>query len=111
MKKYVIFLLSILCLTGCGKEKVDPLLGTWETSYELGAFGTVVETYEFKENGLCVKTLNTGSDIIEDCTYEFNEDKTQIKIVWDSKQNKDEYTNYSLNNDILLIGAREYKKI
>lgn len=110
MKKYVVILLSIICLTGCGKKKVDPLLGIWETNYELGSFGIITEKYEFKENGLCTKTLDMGSTIVENCTYEFNEDKTQIKMVWDSKQNKNEYINFSLNDNILIIGTREYQK-
>ena len=111
MKKNIIFLLAVLCLTGCGKKnEVDPLLGTWETSYELGAFGIVSESYEFKENGECVQLLNAGSIITTECTYQLNDEKTKIKIVWEGKNNKDSYVDYSLNNNELKIGTRTYTR-
>lgn len=109
MKKYLIFVLTILCLTGCGKKK-DALLGTWEASYELGAFGVVTETYEFKEDGKCVKTLNAGTIVTNECTYEFNSNKTEIRIIWNDKSDKESYSNYLLNDDKLTIGTREYSK-
>jgi len=111
MKKRLIIILTILCLTGCGEKKeIDPLLGTWETSYELGAFGVVSESYEFKENGECIQSLNAGSTITTECTYQLNDEKTEIKIVWKDKNDKDSYVDYSLNNDELKIGTRTYTR-
>ena len=108
MKKVI--LVALLCLmvtTGCGKdEEKDAILGTWKTSYELGALGTVTEAYEFKEDGVCTRTLNAGSDIIDECTYEYSEDKTKIKIVWDDKLDKEAYSTYSMdsNSQITIAG-------
>lgn len=111
MKKYLFIILTIICLTGCGKkEEVNSLLGNWETSYELGAFGNVTESYEFKENGECIQSLNAGSTIITECTYQLNNEKNKIKIVWEDKKDKDSYTDYSLNDNELIIGTRKYIK-
>ena len=109
MKKILIILLTVMCLTGCGKKK-DELLGTWETNYELGAFGVVTETYEFKEEGKCIKTLDAGTIVTNDCTYEFNEDKSEIRVVWEDKTDKESYSNFSLDKDTLVIGSRTYQR-
>lgn len=106
MKKVLLAtLLCVMVATGCGKEK-DAILGTWKTSYELGALGTVTETYEFKEGSVCTRTLNAGSDIVDECTYEYNEDKTKIRIVWDNKLDKESYSSYSMNgeNEVTIAG-------
>lgn len=109
MKKILVLVLGIVLLTGCGKK--DSFLGTWTTSYELPSFGNVTETYEFKENGVCIRTLNVGNDIVEDCTYEWNEGKTEIRIVWDSKLNKEDFSTYSQNGATeIKIGGRTFTK-
>ena len=109
MKKVLVLVLGVVLLTGC--EKKDNFLGTWTASYELPAFGTVTEKYEFKENGVCTRTLNTGSDISEECTYEFNQDKTEIRILWNSKLNKEDFSTYSeLSETQIKIGERVFTK-
>ena len=108
MKK-LLLVVGLLFLTGCGNK--DSILGTWSVSYVMPVFGNVTETYEFKEDGVCVRTLNTGNDIAEDCTYEFNEDKTKIRIVWNSKLDKEDFYDYSKNNDTeIKIGTRIFTK-
>lgn len=110
MKKILLIVLLCVVVTGCGKEK-DAIVGTWKTSYELGDIGTITETYEFKENGICTRNLNAGSDIIDECTYEFNEDKTQIRIIWDNKLDKESYSTYSMNGESEInIAGRIYTK-
>lgn len=107
MKKVLLAaLLCTLVVTGCGEKEKDALLGNWKTSYELGDLGTITESYEFKEKGVCTRTLNAGSDIVDECTYEFNEDKTQIRIVWDDKLDKESYSSYSMNgeNEVTIAG-------
>ena len=109
MKKILVLILGTVLLTGC--SKTDSFLGTWVASYELPSFGNVTEKYEFKENGICTRTLNAGSDIIEDCTYEWNEDQTEIRIVWNSKLNKEDFSTYTKNSDHeIKIGERIFTK-
>lgn len=109
MKKILVLFLDIVLLTGCGKK--DNFLGTWSASYELLSFGNITEKYEFKENGVCTRTLNAGTDIVEECTYEWNEDKTKIRILWDSKLNKDDYSTYSkISDNEIKIGEIVFTK-
>ena len=117
MKKLMI-LLSLVLLTGCAskeekelKKQEKKLLGTWETKYELGAFGEVSEKYTFKKENKCIRTINTGTDITDDCTYEFNEDRTQIRILWDNKLDKDGYSKFEVVDDNnIMISEHKYTK-
>lgn len=110
MKKLGLCLFGIMLVTGCGTKK-DTFFSSWTTSYEIPAFGIITEQYDFKEDGTCVRILKTSSDIVENCTYEWNEDKTKIRIVWDSKLDKDAFYNYSKTSDNeIVIGARTFTK-
>ena len=105
MKKILLAILCTIIVTGCGSKEKDAILGTWKTSYELGELGSITEVYEFKEDGKCVRILNAGSDIVDECTYEYNEDKTKIKIVWEDKLDKESYSSYSANSDSEIVIA------
>lgn len=112
MKKVLLAtLLCVMVATGCGEKEKDSMLGTWKTSYELGALGTVTETYEFKEEGVCTRTLNAGSDIVDECTYEYNEDRTKIRIVWDDKLDKESFSTLSINSETeITLAGRNFTK-
>ena len=114
MKKLLIMLVPIFLLTGCGtkteeQKKEDNLIGTWTTSYELGAFGEISEKYTFKKDGQCVRTLNAGSDIVDECTYEINE--SGIRIIWENKIDKENFSKYvEVDDNTIVIGEHTYKK-
>ena len=108
----------MLLITGCGakekqkaKEEQEKILGTWEAKYELSVFGEVSETYTFKEEGKCVRVLNAGNDIADNCTYEFNEDKTEIRILWEDKLDQESYSKYiEIDDNTIMIGEHKYEK-
>lgn len=108
MKK--IYILGILfLLSGCIKSKQGVLIGTFETTYELGAFGKVIERYQFKEDGRCIRTLKAGNDITRTCTYEIKKDK--IKIVWNDKLDKEHFDTYKkIDKNTVMIGNYKYKR-
>ena len=93
MKK-VIVILSLLLFTGCMskeekelKKQEEKLLGTWETKYELGAFGEVSEKYIFKKNNEC------------------------IRIIWEDKIDKESYSKYEeVDDKTIIISEHIYKK-
>ena len=93
------------------KKQEEKLLGTWETKYELGAFGEVSEKYIFKENKECIRIINTGNDITNNCTYEFNEDRSKIRIIWEDKIDKESYSKYEeVDDKTIIISEHTYKK-
>lgn len=105
MKKKIICLLGIIILTSC-KSK-DPLYNKWEALYDIGTL-QISETYEFMEDGKCLKTVNNINTL---CTYEFNDDKTKIRIIWDGKLDYDVYSSFEMkNNNEIIIDERVYKK-
>ena len=116
MKKYLFMVLSLLLLTGCGlKKKTDMevkkenIIGKWTTSYQLGSLGQIKESYTFKKDGKCVRTLNAGSDIVDECTYEITDQG--IRIVWESKIDKESYSKYvEIDENSILIGEHTYQK-
>lgn len=117
MKKVLIVMLLLLT-AGCGKNSKseskklqDKLLGTWETKYELSVFGEVTESYVFKENGECVRMLNTGSDIANKCTYEFDESRDNIKIVWEDKLDKERYDKFiEIDDNNIMIAEHKFTR-
>ena len=110
MKKWIA-LFALLLLTGCGSTKKDTFLGTWKTSYTVAGVGEVTESYTFKEENKCVRTITTTVDMNTDCTYEFNEDKTQIKIDWEDKIGEAKFETYEkVDDDTIKIGANVYKR-
>ncbi len=111
MKRLLISLLLVLVITGCSKTKKEEVLGTWQTTYEMNVLGTITETYTFKENGICVKELKTKTDIVNDCTYEFNKEKNQIRIIWDNKLDKESFSKFEIiNENSIMIGEHKYEK-
>lgn len=112
MKKKIILLtvMTVLLTGGCKakeKTKEEKILGTWETQYELSVFGQITEGYSFKEDGKCVRMLNTGTDIANNCTYEMKED--EIRIIWDDKLDKETYSRYlEIDEDTIMIGEHKY---
>ena len=112
MKKILVFIILIL-MVGCGKveKEEDKLIGTWETKYNLSVFGEVTESYVFKENKECVRMLNTGSDIVNKCTYEFNEEKDEIRIIWDNKLDKERYDRYiEIDDNNIMIAEHKFTR-
>lgn len=110
MKKTALVLLFLLLLTGCGKK--DAIIGKWQTNYQIKGIGNITESYEFKEKGKCIRTLKTPSIINTDCTYEFNKDKTKIKITWKDKLYKDNYDEYKeVNANSIKIGTHTFSKV
>ena len=90
-KKIVIFGLicgGIIVLSGLiyflGDKITNPLYGNWETSYELGMFGKVKQSYTFNSNKSCEKILVTDRTITKKCNYEFDGDN-KIKVTYDDK--------------------------
>ena len=110
MKKLIPLILVLFLITGCKNTKKDNIIGEWETNYEISVLGRVVDKYNFKENNECEKTITYGSDIKVECTYEFNEDKTQIKITWDGKLS-DEFVKFErVDKTHIKIGESTYEK-
>ena len=116
MKKVLPIMILVLILTaGCGKteeqKKKDKLLGTWETKYTLAVFGEVTESYVFEKEGKCVRTVTTDQDIKNDCTYEFDSNNEKIRILWDNKLDKENYSKYEMIDDnTIKIGENTYTK-
>ena len=111
MKKSLFVLLGLLVLTGCGCAKKDAIIGTWKTSYKVSGMGDVEESYTFKEKGKCVRTIKTSTAIKTNCTYKFNKDRTQIKILWKDKLYKDDFSNYKeTDKNNIVIGNYTYTK-
>ena len=118
MKKTSLVVLSLVALvliTGCGKSKEeqerDKVIGKWTAKFEMaGLSGT--ETYSFKKDGKCVRIVNTGSDISNDCTYEFNANNSEIKIIWTDKIDKKSFSKFTQVDDkTIIIGTRQYSKV
>ena len=108
MKK-IIIILSLLLLIGCSKK--DNILGTWETNYDVSGIGNVTEKYTFKENNKCIRTIITTTNINTDCTYTFNKDKNKIKIDWEDKLYKDEFSDYEeIDKNNIKIGNYTYER-
>lgn len=108
-KKMMIVGGMMLLLTGCGKEKKNTIIGTWETKYEMNVFGEVTETYTFKEGNECVRILNAGSDIIEECTYEIKD--KEIRIIWENKIDKESYSKYiEIDENTIAIAENKYTR-
>ena len=110
MKKILIILMIFITI-GCGKVKKEPdkIIGTWETKYELSVYKEVIEKYTFKENNECVRTLNTGSEIVNKCTYELDKEKDRIRIIWSNKLDKERYDRYiEIDDDNIMIGNHKY---
>ena len=108
MKKIIPLIIVLFILTGC--KKTNSIIGEWETKYDISVFGEVTDKYIFKENNECEKIVNAGTEIKLDCTYEFNDDKTKIKISWDGKL-YDEYVSYEMTDkDTIKIGEYTYVK-
>ncbi|MDD3241838.1 MAG: hypothetical protein PHQ64_03625 [Bacilli bacterium] len=84
----IIVLGGIIVLSGIvyflGDKVVNPLFGTWETSYELGMYGKVKQSYTFNSNKTCEKVLVTDRTITKKCKYEFDGDN-KIKVTFDDK--------------------------
>ena len=113
MKKILLLsVMGLIVLTGCGskkEEKKEIIIGSWKTSYELGAFGEVTERYIFKEKGECIRELITTSDIVNKCTYEIKED--EIRIIWEDKLDQESYTKYiAMDDKTIMIGNYKYIK-
>ncbi len=117
MKKiYIIALLGFFLLTGCKSneekeeiKKQQNIIGKWNTTYEIGAIGKVKESYLFKKNGKCIRILNAGNDIIDECTYDLKDN--QIKIIWNNKLDKKSYSKYvEIDEKQIQIGDHIYKK-
>ena len=114
MKKITIVLLLILTV-GCGKVKEktieEKIIGTWETKYTLSAFGEITESYIFKEKGKCIRMLYTGTDIVNECTYELNEEKDKIRIIWENKLNKENYDKLlEIDENNIMIAEHKYTR-
>ena len=108
MKK-IIVILTLILLTGCSKK--DVILGTWKTSYDVGGIGNVIEKYTFEKDNKCIRTIKTTTEINTDCTYTFNNDKTQIKIDWEDKLYKDEFSDYEeIDKNNIKIGNYTYTR-
>ena len=118
MKKVGIAIIILLIFTGCGtksnkikEENKQGIIGTWITKYELSVFGETTETYIFKKDNKCVRILNAGNDITNNCTYELNEDKTKIRIIWDDKIDKESYSKYvEIDDNKILIGEHTFER-
>ena len=118
MKKIIPIIVLILVVVGCGnkkeqesKKQQEKIIGTWETKYELLSFGEVTESYVFKEKGECVRILNTGSDIVDKCTYELNEEKDGIRIIWENKMDKERYSRYvEIDDNDIMIDEHKYTR-
>ncbi len=116
MKKVIAMLIGILLLTGCGikekteeEQKQENIIGTWKTTYKLSVIGEVSEKYTFKEKEKCVRVLNAGTDIVDECTYEITEEG--IRIIWKNKIDKESYSKYvEIDNDTILIGEHTYQR-
>ena len=107
--KRIIIVICLLLLSGCSKKEL--IIGSWETSYEINGIGKIKEIYNFEKNNKCIRTIIIDSEINTDCTYEFNQDKTQIKILWDDKLYKDDYSNYEeINKNKIKIGNYTYTR-
>ena len=117
MKK-IIILVCLILMTGCSKaeekeikKEKENIIGSWVTTYDLGAFKGVSEKYIFKENNECVRILNTGSEITDSCTYEFNEDKSKIRIIWENKIDKESFSKYvEVDEKTIMISEHTYKR-
>ena len=106
MRKLIV-VLGLILLTGCSNKNI--ILGTFKTNYEISSIGNVVEKYEFKEKGKCVRTIITTTEINTDCTYEFNKNKSKIKINWEDKIYKDEFSDYEeIDKNNIKIGNYTY---
>lgn len=105
MKK-VLFVVgvSLLVLTGCGKK--DELLGKWKTTYELGMYEEVEQTYEFKKNKSCIKTLKTDQKIEVNCKYKVNDNKIEVEY----DDGKKTTLTYRKEDKDLVIDGYKYKK-
>ena len=112
-KKKIMTVASMLLLTGCASKlsTKQKLIGTWESKYELSVFGEVTETYSFKEDGKCVRVLNAGNDMADNCTYEFNKEENEIRIVWDNKIDKESFSEYiEVDKNTIMIGEHKFIK-
>ena len=108
MKK-IIVILGLILLTGCSKK--DTLIGTWKTNYNVSGIGSVVEKYSFENKGKCKRIIITTTQITNNCTYEFNKNKTKIKIDWSDKLYKNEFNDYKeINKDKIQIGLNTYTR-
>ena len=114
MKKIMIFLMLLImvgCKTKTKEEEKDKIIGSWETKYSLSVFGEVTESYVFKENHECIRMLNTGSDIVNKCTYEFDEEKENIRIIWENKLDKERYDRYiEIDDNNIMIAEHKYTR-
>ena len=115
MKKLIVIMICLVVLTGCGKteteeeKKQENIIGKWITKYELSVFGEVTEEYVFKENNECVRMLNTGSDIVEECTYEITDEG--IRIIWESKIDKESFSKYvEIDENTIYIAEHKYTR-
>nr|MBP3258901.1 hypothetical protein [Bacilli bacterium] len=110
MKKLIPLIILLFIVTGCKNTKKDSIIGEWETNYEVSVLGSIVDKYNFKENNECEKTITYDSDVKVTCTYEFNDDKTQIKISWDDKMFDEFVTFERIDKTHIKIGEYVYEK-
>ena len=113
MKKLLFSLVVVMLLTGCNSKKEETkkqgIIGSWTTKYELSVIGEVSESYVFKEKGKCVRILNAGSDIVDECTYEIKDN--EIRIIWDNKIDKESFSKYvEITDNKILIGEHTFER-
>ena len=106
VKKFVFLVVLILLFTGCSNNKI---IGKWQREYNIEVFGTIVETFEFKKNNECIRTISYGNVMTFDFKYEIENNK--IKIVCEEKLDKD-FQNFELiDNNHIEINGYGYERI
>ena len=95
IKPLLVIFVSILVLTGCKKEKDNPLVGTWDLYRDDKVDQEVYYTFEKDNKGSY--TIYGGT---RELTYELKDNVIVITYVGDSKSSE---TDYSIRDDILTI--------
>lgn len=83
----------------------NKIIGVWTTSYELGSYGKVSQTYNININNTCSKILVTDMEIKQECKYEIKDDQIIFKYANESKKYK-----FRFEENKLILGGYAYEK-